>query len=161
MKESLSGVDGVRTALNTVLSELHKVLYKQLLAWLLQGNLYDPYQGRTSHFSSLHNFLGIRIRNYLCGSGSLRTLRKNFIYTAVCLVMIFYLYRHVNVSTVSFKQKKVRKNPRTLYLYLTSHPSKRDCRTMVKFSKRLRYFEITYTIILALLWAVLCKSGPA
>jgi hypothetical protein len=35
----------VRTALNTVLSELHKVLYKQLLAWLLQGNLYDPYQG--------------------------------------------------------------------------------------------------------------------
>ena len=31
-------------ALNTVLSELHKVLYKQLLAWLLQGNLYDPYQ---------------------------------------------------------------------------------------------------------------------
>ncbi len=49
MKESLSGVDGVRTALNTVLSELHKVLYKQLLAWLLQGNLYDPYQGRTSH----------------------------------------------------------------------------------------------------------------
>jgi hypothetical protein len=49
VKESLSGVDGVRTALNTVLSELHKVLYKQLLAWLLQGNLYDPYQGRTSH----------------------------------------------------------------------------------------------------------------
>jgi hypothetical protein len=37
-------VEGVRKALNTVLSELHKVLYKQLLAWLLQGNLYDPYQ---------------------------------------------------------------------------------------------------------------------
>ena len=44
VKESLSGVEGVRVALNTVLSELHKVLYKQLLAWLLQGNLYDPYQ---------------------------------------------------------------------------------------------------------------------
>jgi hypothetical protein len=43
-QESLSGVDGVRIALNTVLTELHKVLYKQLLAWLLQGNLYDPYQ---------------------------------------------------------------------------------------------------------------------
>ena len=37
-------MEGVRVALNTVLSELHKVLYKQLLAWLLQGNLYDPYQ---------------------------------------------------------------------------------------------------------------------
>ena len=38
-----SGVAGVGTALKLVLSELHKVLYKQLLAWLLQGNLYDPF----------------------------------------------------------------------------------------------------------------------
>jgi len=42
-KASASGVEGVGVALKQVLSELHKVLYKQLLAWLLQGNLYDPF----------------------------------------------------------------------------------------------------------------------
>jgi len=42
-KASASGVEGVGRALKQVLSELHKVLYKQLLAWLLQGNLYDPF----------------------------------------------------------------------------------------------------------------------
>jgi len=42
-KATASGVDGVGTALKQVLNELHKVLYKQLLAWLLQGNLYDPF----------------------------------------------------------------------------------------------------------------------
>jgi hypothetical protein len=60
-------VDGVRTALNTVLSELHKVLYKQLLAWLLQGNLYDPYQGRTSHIFPVLIIFGVSgsVGNYL------------------------------------------------------------------------------------------------
>jgi hypothetical protein len=59
-------VDGVRTAFKTVLSELHKVLYKQLLAWLLQGNLYDPYQGRTSHiFPVYQSSCAFRISNYL------------------------------------------------------------------------------------------------
>ena len=42
------GVSDVAAALRRVLSEGHKVLYKQLLAWLLQGALYDPYQvGKT------------------------------------------------------------------------------------------------------------------
>ena len=38
------GVSDVAAALRRGLSEGHKVLYKQLLAWLLQGALYDPYQ---------------------------------------------------------------------------------------------------------------------
>lgn len=38
------GVAEVGAALRRVLSEGHRVLYKQLLAWLLQGALYDPYQ---------------------------------------------------------------------------------------------------------------------
>jgi len=42
-KASSSGVAGVGTALKQVLAEGHKVLYKQLLAWLLQGSLYDPH----------------------------------------------------------------------------------------------------------------------
>lgn len=42
-KASASGVEGVGVALKKVLSELNKVLYKQLLAWLLQGSLYDPF----------------------------------------------------------------------------------------------------------------------
>jgi len=41
-KASKSGVAGVGAALRQVLAEGHKVLYKQLLAWLLQGALYDP-----------------------------------------------------------------------------------------------------------------------
>jgi len=41
-KASSSGVAGVGAALRKVLAEGHKVLYKQLLAWLLQGALYDP-----------------------------------------------------------------------------------------------------------------------
>jgi len=43
-KAAASGVAGVGAALRLVLAEGHKVLYKQLLAWLLQGNLYDPHQ---------------------------------------------------------------------------------------------------------------------
>ena len=27
-----------------ILQECHKVFYKQLLSWILQGNLHDPYQ---------------------------------------------------------------------------------------------------------------------
>lgn len=42
-KATASGVEGVGAALKKVLSELNKVLYKQLLAWLLQGSLYDPF----------------------------------------------------------------------------------------------------------------------
>jgi len=42
-KASSSGVAGVGAALRQVLGEGHKVLYKQLLAWLLQGALYDPH----------------------------------------------------------------------------------------------------------------------
>ena len=43
-KASTCGVSDVATAIKRVLAEGHKVLYKQLLAWLLQGALYDPYQ---------------------------------------------------------------------------------------------------------------------
>lgn len=43
-KAAASGVAGVGDALKLVLAEGHKVLYKQLLAWLLQGSLYDPHQ---------------------------------------------------------------------------------------------------------------------
>ena len=38
------GLTGVGVAMRRVLAEGHKVLYKQLLAWLLQGALYDPHQ---------------------------------------------------------------------------------------------------------------------
>ena len=41
---STSGVAGVGKGLRRVLAEGHKVLYKQLVAWLLQGQLYDPHQ---------------------------------------------------------------------------------------------------------------------
>lgn len=30
-------------ALHSILYECHKVFYKQLLAWILNGNLFDPY----------------------------------------------------------------------------------------------------------------------
>jgi len=43
-KASSCGVADVGVALRQVLAEGHKVLFKQLLAWLLQGSLYDPYQ---------------------------------------------------------------------------------------------------------------------
>ena len=43
-KASTSGVAGVGKGLRLVLAEGHKVLYKQLVAWLLQGQLYDPHQ---------------------------------------------------------------------------------------------------------------------
>ena len=42
-KEAASGVAWVGAALRLVLAEGHKVLYKQLLAWLLQGSLYNPH----------------------------------------------------------------------------------------------------------------------
>ena len=35
-------MQGAGEALEEVLATGHKVLYKQLLAWLLQGHLYDP-----------------------------------------------------------------------------------------------------------------------
>ena len=35
------GVQGAGEALKQVLATAHRVLYKQLLAWLLQGHLYD------------------------------------------------------------------------------------------------------------------------
>lgn len=41
-KASASGVQGAGAALRKVLAAGHQVLYKQLLAWLLQGHLYDP-----------------------------------------------------------------------------------------------------------------------
>ena len=43
-KASTCGVSEVGVAIRRVLAEGHKVLYKQLLAWLLQGALYDPHQ---------------------------------------------------------------------------------------------------------------------
>lgn len=39
-----SGLTEVGVAMRRILAEGHKVLYKQLLAWLLQGALYDPHQ---------------------------------------------------------------------------------------------------------------------
>ena len=36
-------MEGVGRAMRKVLAEGHKVLYKQLLAWFLQGALYDPH----------------------------------------------------------------------------------------------------------------------
>ena len=42
-KASMSGVARVQEAMNRLLHEGHKVLYKQLLAWILQGSLFDPY----------------------------------------------------------------------------------------------------------------------
>ena len=41
---STSGVAGAGKGLRLVLAEGHKVLFKQLVAWLLQGQLYDPHQ---------------------------------------------------------------------------------------------------------------------
>ena len=43
-KASCSGVANVREAMQRLLHEGHKVLYKQLLRWILQGNLYDPFE---------------------------------------------------------------------------------------------------------------------
>ena len=43
-RASLSGVAGVRQAHQLVLHHCHKVFYKQLLAWVLKGDLHDPYQ---------------------------------------------------------------------------------------------------------------------
>ena len=42
-KASCSGVANVREAMQRLLHECHKVLYKQLLRWILQGSLYDPF----------------------------------------------------------------------------------------------------------------------
>lgn len=42
-KGSCSGVANVKEAMQRLLHEGHKVLYKQLLRWILQGNLYDPF----------------------------------------------------------------------------------------------------------------------
>ncbi len=99
-------MDGVRTALNTVLSELHKVLYKQLLAWLLQGNLYDPYQGRTSHI-----FAGI----IFWASGSVIICKETdpsinkkitLIPTAVVFLMTVFLYRPIKIYLQKVKSKQ-------------------------------------------------------
>merc|ERR1719385_507692 len=38
-----TGVQGAGEALEEVLAVGHQVLYRQLLAWLLQGHLYDPH----------------------------------------------------------------------------------------------------------------------
>ena len=43
-KSSCSGVANVKEAMQRLLHECHKVLYKQLLRWILQGNLYDPFE---------------------------------------------------------------------------------------------------------------------
>ena len=43
-KASCSGVANVKEAMQRLLHECHKVLYKQLLRWILQGNLYDPFE---------------------------------------------------------------------------------------------------------------------
>merc|ERR1719342_573790 len=42
-RASLSGVAGVRQAHQLVLHHCHKVFYKQLLAWVLKGDLHDPF----------------------------------------------------------------------------------------------------------------------
>ena len=42
-RASLSGVARVREAHQHVLHHCHKVFYKQLLAWVLKGDLHDPY----------------------------------------------------------------------------------------------------------------------
>ena len=42
-KASCSGYSSVAEAMKILLHEGHKVLYKQLLAWILQGSLFDPY----------------------------------------------------------------------------------------------------------------------
>ena len=42
-RASTCGVTRVAAAMTTVLAEGHKLLYTQLLAWLLQGALYDPH----------------------------------------------------------------------------------------------------------------------
>lgn len=44
LQASCSGVANVREAMQRLLHECHKVLYKQLLRWILQGSLYDPFQ---------------------------------------------------------------------------------------------------------------------
>ena len=43
-KAASSGLTEVGVAMRRILAEGHKVLFKQLLAWLLQGALYDPHQ---------------------------------------------------------------------------------------------------------------------
>ncbi len=43
-KATCSGVANVKEAMQRLLHEGHKVLYKQLLRWILQGSLYDPYE---------------------------------------------------------------------------------------------------------------------
>lgn len=43
-RASCSGVAEVREAMQRILFEGHKVLYKQLLSWILQGSLCDPYE---------------------------------------------------------------------------------------------------------------------
>ncbi|XP_067933538.1 gamma-tubulin complex component 4-like isoform X2 [Watersipora subatra] len=43
-KQLVSGVPIVQRAMNILRFKLHKVLYKQLSPWLLQGHLADPYQ---------------------------------------------------------------------------------------------------------------------
>ena len=42
-KAASTGVQGAGEALEEVLAVGHQVLYRQLLAWLLQGHLYDPH----------------------------------------------------------------------------------------------------------------------
>ena len=42
-RASLSGVARVREAHAHVLHHCHKVFYKQLLAWVLKGDLHDPF----------------------------------------------------------------------------------------------------------------------
>ena len=44
LASTTTGVAAVDSGLRLVLAEGHKVLYKQLVAWLLQGQLYDPHQ---------------------------------------------------------------------------------------------------------------------
>ena len=44
IKMFFAGVANVREAMTRLLHEGHKVLYKQLLRWILQGNLYDPFE---------------------------------------------------------------------------------------------------------------------
>jgi hypothetical protein len=80
-------VDGVRTALNTVLTELHKVLYKQLLAWLLQGNLYDPYQ--VGNFGSFSKYFGSQ-RVVIVG--------KLRLYTDIIILQYSIRYRYIDNS---------------------------------------------------------------
>ena len=79
-RSAVDGVGDVKDALNDVLFECHKVFYKQLLAWILKGNLHDPFQefiieeveGETSSATSLVSSEDSRLPTQHCASSRWR-----------------------------------------------------------------------------------------